>query len=113
MEKVVGILGGMGPQATLDLMAKILAATPAQSEQDHLRMVVDCNPKVPSRVAAICNTAHHFRPAIQAAVSVPVLDMIALTAQRVADLHRPVHTVGLLATNGTIELGLYHQQYTP
>ncbi|MDF2462477.1 MAG: aspartate racemase [Ramlibacter sp.] len=139
-EKIVGILGGMGPQATLDLMAKVIRATPAQSEKDHLRMLVDCNPKVPDRVAAIlaggpdsapalvemamglvgqgadllaiaCNTAHHFHAAIQAAVPVPVLDMIALTARRVAELDPPVRTVGLLATEGTIEIKLYHRHF--
>lgn len=140
MEKVVGILGGMGPQATLDLMAKVMSATPTQSEKDHLRMLVDCNPKVPDRVASIlaggpdpapvlvemalglvrqgadllaiaCNTAHHFHAAIQAAVPVPVLDMIALTARRVAELNPPVRTVGLLATDGTIQLRLYHRHF--
>jgi len=140
MEKIVGILGGMGPLATVDLMGKIIAATPVQSERDHVRMLVDCNPKVPDRTTAIldggpdptpalvemarglvsqgadllaiaCNTAHHYHPAIQAAVPVPVLDMIALTAQRVAELNPPVHTVGLLATQGTVRLGLYHRHF--
>jgi aspartate racemase len=140
MEKVVGILGGMGPQATLDLMAKVMSATPTQSEKEHLRLLVDCNPKVPDRMTAIsaggqdptpvlvemalglvrqgadllaiaCNTAHHFHAAIQAAVPVPLLNMIALTAHRVAELNPPVHTVGLLATPGTIQLQLYHRHF--
>jgi aspartate racemase len=130
----------MGPQATLDLMAKVMSITPTQSEKDHLRMLVDCNPKVPDRVASIlgrgpdpapvlvemaqglvrqgadllaiaCNTAHHFHAAVQAAVPVPVLDMIGLTAQRVAELDPPIRTVGLLATDGTIRLKLYHRHF--
>lgn len=138
MNKTVGILGGMGPQATLDLMAKIVAATPARRESDHVRLLVDCNPRVPDRVAAIegrgpdpgpvlaqmarglvgqgaellavaCNTAHYFLPVIQASVPVPVLDMIALTAQRVTELEPAVRSVGLLATTATIGLGLYHR----
>ena len=52
-EKVIGILGGMGPEATLDLFAKIIAHTPAARDQDHLRVVIDSNPKVPDRTAAI------------------------------------------------------------
>lgn len=130
----------MGPQATLDLMAKVIRLTPARSESDHLRMLVDCNPKVPDRVAAIlsggpdpapvlvdmalglvrqgadllaiaCNTAHHFHANIQAAVQVPVLDMTALTAQRAAERNPAVRTVGLLATEGTIQLRLYHRHF--
>ena len=52
-EKVIGILGGMGPEATLDCFGKIIKNTPAQNDQDHLRVVIDSNPKVPDRTAAI------------------------------------------------------------
>lgn len=130
----------MGPQATLDLMDKVIRLTPTRSEKDHVRMLVDCNPKVPDRVAAIlsggpdpapvlvemarglvrqgadmlaiaCNTAHHFHANIQAAVEVPVLDMIALTARRAFDRNPSARTVGLLATEGTIQLKLYHRHF--
>jgi aspartate racemase len=47
--KVLGVLGGMGPAATLDFLAKLQAATPVKREQDHLRVLVDINPKVPDR----------------------------------------------------------------
>lgn len=108
MKRTVGILGGMGPQATVDLMSKVIEATPSAEEHDHIHMLVDCNPQVPNRTAAIldgatspgpvlaemarglvscgaellampCNTAHAFLDDITAAVDVPVLDMIALT----------------------------------
>jgi len=49
MSKVLGVLGGMGPAATLDFLAKLQAATPVSREQDHLRVLVDINPKVPDR----------------------------------------------------------------
>ena len=52
-EKIVGIIGGMGPEATIDLMNRVLRATPAADDRDHIRMVVDNNPKVPSRIEAI------------------------------------------------------------
>ena len=51
--RVVGILGGMGPEATVDLMRRIIAATPAQDDIDHVHLLVDNNPKVPSRIAAL------------------------------------------------------------
>ena len=52
-EKVIGILGGMGPEATVDLFRRIIRATPAEKDQDHIRVIVDSNPKIPDRTAAI------------------------------------------------------------
>jgi aspartate racemase len=52
-EKVIGILGGMGPEATLDCFEKIIKNTPAGKDQDHLRVIIDSNPKIPDRTAAI------------------------------------------------------------
>jgi len=49
-EKVEGILGGMGPKATVDLMQRIIGLTPALDDIDHIRCVVDNNPKIPSRI---------------------------------------------------------------
>ena len=53
MKKVIGILGGMGPEATLDCFGKIIRSTPARKDQDHLRIVIDNNPNVPDRTSAI------------------------------------------------------------
>jgi aspartate racemase len=132
----VGILGGMGPAATADLFQKVIAATPARRDQDHLRILVDCHPQIPDRVTFLrgegpdptpalmetarnleragagliiiaCNTAHLFYEAIQAAVAVPVLHMMRETA---ADLTGRFTTVGLVATTGTIQGGLYHRE---
>ena len=52
-EKIVGIIGGMGPDATVDLFQKILRATPAKTDQEHLRIIIDCNSKIPDRTAHI------------------------------------------------------------
>ena len=54
---IVGIIGGMGPEATIDLMARIIELTPATEDSDHIHMLVDNNPKVPSRIDAIVNRA--------------------------------------------------------
>ena len=48
-----GILGGMGPEATVDLLQRIINLTPAETDEDHIRMVIDCDPAVPSRIKAI------------------------------------------------------------
>ena len=111
-QPVIGVIGGMGPDATVDLMRRVIEATPADDDADHIRMIVDNNPKIPSRMKALidgtgedpapvlaamargfetagadvlvipCNTAHHYLPAIRAAVRVPVVDMIALSVPR-------------------------------
>ena len=47
--KTLGVLGGMGPAATLDFLAKLQATTPAARDQDHIRVLVDINPQVPDR----------------------------------------------------------------
>jgi len=129
--KTIGILGGMGPAATIEFFRRLVAATPAAFDQAHLRILVDNNPHVPDRVNAIfgrgpdpgevlgdmarglaasgadfltmpCNTAHAFRSAICEAVSIPLIDMIEETADVVS-----VKTVGLLATTGTLQSELY------
>jgi aspartate racemase len=61
-ELVVGVLGGMGPQATTDFLSKLIAATPIRSEQDHLHVLLDVNPKVPDRNLAIAAARHDPEP---------------------------------------------------
>ena len=110
-EKIVGIIGGMGPEATADLLQRIVRLTPAEDDADHIRCLVDNNPKVPSRIRFIvegagespgpcladmarqleawgadflampCNTAHYYLPDIRAAVRIPVLDIVAVTLE--------------------------------
>ncbi len=53
VSKTIGVIGGMGPAATVDFFAKLLAATAAERDQDHLRILIDNNPRVPDRNAAI------------------------------------------------------------
>lgn len=140
-QKTVGIIGGMGPEATVDLMQRIIQATPANDDQDHLRLLVDNNPKVPSRIKALiedtgedpapvlvqmardlerwgadflaipCNTAHHFHPAVQAAVGVPVLNMIELAVGRIRQETPDVRKVGLLASTAVIRTDLYVKSF--
>ena len=137
-KKAIGIIGGMGPLATADLFQKIILHTRAASDQEHLRVYIDSNTNIPDRTAALlrggadptpelissarglerqgaevlimpCNTAHNFYDAVQGAVSVPVLHMIRLTAQALAG--RGVRTAGLLATDGTVQTGIYQRVF--
>ncbi len=134
--KVLGIIGGMGPLATVDLFRRILAATPVRTEQEHLRILIDCDPSTEDRTLAIegrgpsplpkmaaaarrlvgagaeflampCNTAHYWYDDLCSTAAVPVLHMIRLTAQAAAR-HLPDATkFGLMATTGTVKTGLY------
>jgi aspartate racemase len=140
-EKIAGIIGGMGPEATVDLMARVIRATPARDDADHIRMLVDNNPKVPSRIKALiegtgespvpclvdmarrleawgadflaipCNTAHFYLEEIRSAVKIPVLDMIALTVERVARENPGIRKVGVLAAVAVLKTGLYAKAF--
>jgi aspartate racemase len=135
-EKIIGILGGMGPEATADLYLRIIKATPAKRDQDHPRVIVYSNSKVPDRTAAIlgtgpspmpeliragkrleesgadfiiipCNTAHYFIDQLQKELRVPILHMIRLSAARARGSYPKAKKAGLLATDGTVKSGLY------
>ena len=63
-ERIIGILGGMGPEATLDCYAKIIQNTPAGKDQDHLQVIINSDPKVPDRTAAILGRGESPLPAL-------------------------------------------------
>lgn len=137
MIRRVGILGGMGPQATILLMQKVLDAVPAADDADHVPLIVDQNPQVPSRIKRLiegqgddpgpvlaamaarlaaagaralampCNTAHHYAPVIRDAVNVPLLDMVSLSAARAAALGGPDGRVGILASPAVRQVRLF------
>jgi aspartate racemase len=136
MYKTIGILGGMGPAATVDLMNKITEMTDAKRDQDHVRILVDSNTNIPDRTDAIlhggedpvpqmlesarlleaagadfliipCNTAHYFIPQIKDEINIPILDMHAETARLLAD--RGIRKAAVLATDGTVQSGLYEK----
>ncbi len=139
-EKIIGVLGGMGPEATVDFFAKVVALTPAKKDQEHLRIIIDNNPKIPDRTEAIlnkdraiipaltgtarnlekagadfivipCNTAHYFYEDMRKAVSIPVLHMIKEVVKAVQETLPDVRKVGLLATTGTATSGLYQKEF--
>ncbi len=139
-EKIIGILGGMGPEATIDLFYKIVKFTPVKKDQDHLRIIIDNNPKIPDRTAAIlgkgedplpalqesarnlekagadfiiipCNTAHYFLPSIQESVGIPILNMIEETAKEARQIVPHIQKVGLLASLGIYKTEIYHRHF--
>ena len=134
--RIIGVIGGMGPAATVEFMRRIIEATPAQDDCDHIHLVVDQNPKIPSRLGALapggatspeaeivraarslesagatllampCNTAHAYAPAITAAVAIPFLNLVDLAAARMAAI-APGGRIGVLASPATAWQGLF------
>ena len=135
---MIGILGGMGPEATLDLYRHIINLTQASRDQDHFRVLIYSNPKIPDRTLAIaaggespldalvesarllesagasiiampCNAAHLYLEQLRAAVGIPILDMIAETCGSLRRRLPEVKTVGLMASDGTVQSKIYHR----
>ena len=140
MREVVGILGGMGPAATADFFEKLLRATPAKTDQEHLPVLIYSNPQIPDRTAAIrgegpdpvpdlvataealirggasflaipCVTAHAFFEPLQRAVTVPILHLVDETAEFLLADRPGIRRIGLLATSGTIQSRLFHDRF--
>lgn len=138
MGKSIGILGGMGPLATCDLMEKIIAHTDASNDQEHIHIYVDCNTNIPDRTAAIlhhgqdplpemvksavrlqsmgadvlvmpCNTAHYFQDTIRKFIDIPLLSMPKESAAYLRQ--KGYDRVAVLATTGTIESGIYDRAF--
>jgi aspartate racemase len=139
-DRLVGIFGGMGPEATANLYAEIVRLTPAKEDQDHLPTVIYSRPQVPDRTRCIesgsreivpyiqegvrrlermgasfiaipCNTVHYYHADMQRAVRIPVLNMIEETVDAVQRDYPDCKVVGLLASNGTVRSRLYEKAF--
>ena len=133
----LGIVGGVGPTATVDFMNKVILNTPAHKDQDHIKMIVDQNPQIPDRTANLihnetdptialfstckrleaagvnaiaipCNTAHAYVKAIQSHLKIPIINMLSVTASHISENFGNNVVVGLLATSGTVASRVYH-----
>lgn len=138
-QKVIGILGGMGPAATVDIFNRIVNLTPATIDQEHIRIIIDNNPHIPSRVAAIlgedtsplptmvemaqglqkmgadfiiipCNTASFYIENLRKKVDIPVFSIVEETTKWLLEKRPQVRIVGLLATEMTLRTGIYQKQ---
>lgn len=133
---LIGVLGGMGPQATIDFMQKVLRHTPARIDQDHIPVLVSSVPQIPDRTAAFhggsssplqalvcngrrlvdagaklivmpCNTAHIWFDELHSALRSPMLHIVDAALDEVVQLCGPRARVGLLATSATVGSALY------
>ena len=139
---LVGVLGGMGPLATIDFMHKVLGATPASSDQDHVPLIVSSIPQVPDRTAAFrgdgasplaamlasgqrladagaglvvipCNTAHLWYAEIQSALDLPMLHLVDAALEDAVACVGAGASIGLLCTDATLASGLYLNRPQP
>ena len=138
MEQRLGILGGMGPQATQDFYQRILDRTEASCDQEHLPTLILSDTGMPDRTTAIlggdaegcyqrlladarllersgctvlaipCNTSHFFADRLQAGLRIRLLNMVRLSAAAMAA--RGCRRVGILATDGTVRTGIYQRE---
>ena len=137
-ERIIGVLGGMGPEATSDLFQKIIKHTPASKDQDHLRIIIDNNPKIPDRTPAVlgtgesilplmaetarnleragadfivipCVTAHYFLTDLRREIGTPIISIVEELGNEL-DSHFPdVKRIGLISTTGTIKGRIFQQ----
>ncbi len=138
---VVGVLGGMGPEATLLLQQRVMATVQANDDADHLPLIIDMNPQVPSRIAHLiegtgpdpapviakmaqrleaagatalampCNTAHHYAPQIEASVQVPMLNMVDLAVDCAQQAVGNGAKVGVLASPAVLRAGVFEAAF--
>ena len=136
---MIGVLGGMGPLATVDFLAKVIAATPATCDQQHVPMIVHQVPQIPDRSTAIlegnnaplapmlaglerlaragaevvaipCNTAHHWYEPLTRLQRLPILHIAEATRQELQSGRPGGCRIAVLATRGTHRAGIYRSR---
>lgn len=138
--KILGIFGGMGPEATVDFYQRVIKSTPAKKDQDHIPTLIYSLPQVPDRTHCIknqdlsivpyiveavarlekagasficipCNTVHYFYDYMKEAVSIPVLHIIRETVKKITTEYPGIKEIGLLATSGTLQSKVYEKEF--
>lgn len=139
MPKKLGVIGGMGPEATSYFYEEVIRHTDAARDQDHIDMVILSHASMPDRTQAIlsgkdealmaemamdtraltmlgaaniaipCNTSHYFYDRIQATTPVPIIHMPRESARQAAALMGGKGRIGIMGTDGTIRAGVYHK----
>lgn len=139
--KRIGVIGGMGPQATAFFMERVIALTDTQDDQDHVPLYVDMNPQIPSRLQFLldgtgahpgpvlgqmangletqgaealvmpCNTAHHYANFLTEAMNIPLLNMLELAALEMVEIIGKGGRVGMLASPATDSAKIFQSAF--
>ncbi|MEM8837317.1 MAG: amino acid racemase [Pseudomonadota bacterium] len=139
--KSIGVLGGMGPEATILFMQKMMQAVQASDDKDHIPLIVHNNTQVPSRIDALihgtgedpgpslaematsleaagakalampCNTAHHYAPVVEAAAKIPFLNMVELAADKALQLSGKAGRIGVLGSPALNLVGVFDKAF--
>jgi aspartate racemase len=138
--KTVGVIGGMGPKATIDYLDKVVLLTPAAKDQEHIKMIIFMNPQIPDRTEAIvenkkdivtalvesarllensgvdfitipCVTAHFWLEEIKNSVKTPILSMIEASLKKVREQAIKANNIGILATTGAIQTKIFDKVF--
>ncbi len=133
---MIGVLGGMGPLATLDFFSKVMAATPAQGDADHVPLLIQSDPRIPSRPPAIlsngtsplpaliagrdrliaagatalampCNTAHYWLNDLISGCTVPFISIVDASVAEIAQIATTGAKVGIIATRATLAAQIF------
>jgi len=138
-ERIIGILGGMGPDATLNCFAKIIENTPANKDQEHLHIIIANNPKAPDRTQAVleggpsplpvlvqgcrslekaganfiiipCVTAHYYEKPLKQEIKLPLLSILDVVTENIVQCHPLMKRIGLMGTDGTLQSGIFQKR---
>lgn len=140
MEYTLGVIGGMGPQATSVFFQKIIENTVAYKDQDHINMVILNHSTLPDRTSMIlnqkkgemlkyiykdikllesigvndiaipCNTLHSFYKEMHEMTNVPIINMVEETVRKIYESFGKQSKIGILSTSGTIKSGIYKEK---
>lgn len=137
MKGIIGILGGMGPEATADAFSRLIKNTPADNDQQHIPVIISSLPDIPDRSACIlqgsaspyprmlqslkilenagvaciiitCNTAHYWFDELKKQTAVPMINMIDVTCNKI--IRENTKKVALLATTATVSANMYQSR---
>jgi aspartate racemase len=140
VKKTIGILGGMGPEATAYFYELIIKHTGAEKDQEHIKVVIFSNPEIPPRTDAIlgigpsptpllvegfrrlhdagadftvmpCVTAHHFIPEVRQQIDIPLISLLDESVKWAKEEIPEIRKAGLVASTGTIESRLFHNAF--
>lgn len=141
-DMILGILGGMGPEATVGFYSRVIQKTSVQKDQDHFRVIIDSNAKIPDRTEAIlkdgpcplnamldslklleqagakriaipCITAHYYLDDLRKETSMEILSGLEVLAEAISLRHPQIKNIGILATTGTVKTGLFNLHLQP